>query len=65
MNQAEAKKARLGPAVSFFAPFARRRRSTRKASAKSGERMPRFFMSAFALYTILPVEVSCRWERLA
>src|SRR5262245_15997767 len=29
----------------------------RKASARSGERMPRFFMSALLSTTILPVEV--------
>jgi hypothetical protein len=38
----------------FLSPHAKVRR---KASAKSGERMPRFFMSALLSTTILPVEV--------
>jgi hypothetical protein len=40
--------------IFFFRPQAKVRR---KASAKSGERMPRFFMSAFDSTTIFPVDV--------
>ena len=55
--QAEHRTLRPAETVPHLAPAIPHANVRRKASAKSGERMPRFFMSASLSTTILPVEV--------